>query len=203
MKKTITSIIISSLLILFTSCSFKDRTSAPVYENWKINFSDDKTFSSPEYDDSGWQTINAAELLTLKKGTHYFWLRKTVNVPSNLKNTNIWVGFQKTNCAVEVFANGVYVGARGHFPPNLNVKIEQNTDVFIPSNCITDGTINIALRIYAPGSTVKDLCPSLDNDTQGYFMNQIKNIFNQKIFLCIAVSKCLLYLCCDKSLRLH
>ena len=187
MKKTITSIIISSLLILFTSCSFKDRTSAPVYENWKINFSDDKTFSSPEYDDSGWQTINAAELLTLKKGTHYFWLRKTVNVPSNLKNTNIWFGFQKTNCAVEVFANGIYVGSRGHFPPDLNVKIEQNTDVFIPSNCIKGDSIDIALRIYAPGSTVKDLCPSLDNDAQGYFMNQIKNIFNQKIFLCIAV----------------
>ena len=187
MKKTITSIIFSTLLILFTSCSFKDRTSIPVYENWKINFSDDKSFSSPDYNDSSWQSINADQLITLKNGNHYFWLRKTVTVPASLKNTYIWLGFQKTNSAVEVFANGVYVGERGNFPPNLNVKIEQNTDVLIPSNCINNGTINLALRVYAPGSTVKDLCPSLDNDNQGFFMNKIKNIFNQKIFLCIAV----------------
>ena len=50
-----------------------------------------------------------------------------------------------------------------------------------------NGNVEIALRVYAPGSTAKDICPSLDDETQGIFMNDIKNIFNQKIFLCIGV----------------
>ena len=179
--------LLSVILILFTSCSFKGRISEPVYEDWKIKFSDDKNFASPDYDDDSWDTIAAEKIIPVKNDHHYFWLRKTLTIPDSLNNTNIWIGFQKTNCTIQVYADGVYVGSRGNFPPNLNVKIEQNTDVLIPANCIHDGEINIALRIYAPGSTAKDICPSLDNNEQGYFMNSIKNIFNQKIFLCIAV----------------
>ena len=176
-----------TIVFFLTSCSFKDRTSVQVYENWKINFNDNQSYASPDYNDNSWETINADTSISVKNKNHYFWLRKTVTVPANLKNTNLWIGFQKTNCAIQVYANGVYVGSRGNFPPNLSIKIEQNTDVLIPSNCIENGTVHIALRVYAPGSTAKDICPSLDNDTQGYFMNKIKNIFNQKIFLCIGV----------------
>ena len=175
------------ILIIFTSCSFKNKHSEPIYDNWKIKFSDNQSFASPSFNDSSWDTINTGKIISVQNNNHYFWLRKSVNVPGSLKDTNIWLGFQKTNCAIQVYADGVYVGSRGNFPPNLSIKIEQNTDILIPSNCIKNGTIDIALRVYAPGSTAKDICPSLDNDTQGYFMNKIKNIFNQKIFLCIGV----------------
>ncbi len=174
-------------LILFTSCSMEMGQSHPVYEDWKIKFGDDKNYAQPDFDDSAWETTNASGIIMLKNKQHYFWLRKTLTVPASFNNSEICIGFQKVNAAIQVYANGVYVGQRGHFPPNLNVKIEQNTDVFIPSNCINDGTIDIALRVYAPGSTAKDICPSIDDATTGYFMNNIKNIFNQKIFLCIAV----------------
>lgn len=174
-------------LILFTSCSLKSGISKPIYDDWKLKFGDDLKYAAPDFNDSNWDNISAAELITVKKNQHYFWLRKTVTIPTAFNNTNIWIGFQKTNCAIQVFADGIFVGEKGHFPPNLNVKIEQNTDILIPSNCIKDGTVEIALRVYAPGSTAKDICPSLDDDTQGYFINMIKNIFNQKIFLCIGV----------------
>ena len=188
MKKITKSIfLLLTTLIIFTSCSFSNRITEPVYENWKIKFSDDKSYSTPGYNDSSWETINTGKTIEVKNNQHYFWLRKTVNVPASLKNTNIWLGFQKTNCAIEVYANGIYVGSRGHFPPDVCIKIEQNTDILIPENCIKNGTIEIALRVYAPGSTARDICPALDNDEQGYFMNKVKNIFNQKIFLCIGV----------------
>ena len=182
-----TILLFLSILILFTSCSMETGKTQPVYENWKIKFGDDKSFSKPDFNDSTWTDSNADKIIEIKNGQHYFWLRKTLTIPPAFSNSDIWIGFQKTNCAIQVFADGVYVGQRGHFPPNLNVKIEQNTDVFIPANCIKNGTVNIALRVYAPGSTAKDICPSIDDDVQGYFMNNIKNIFNQKIFLCIAV----------------
>ena len=178
-KKTILLFLIS--LIHFTSCSLKTGISEPVYEDWKIQFGDNQSYSARGYKDSSWKTINADKIITVQNGEHYFWLRKTINIPASLQNSNICIGFQKTNCAIQVFADGVFVGARGNFPPNLNVKIEQNTDVLIPANCIKKGTVEIALRVYAPGSTAKDICPSLDDEIQGYFMNNIKNIFNQKI----------------------
>ena len=184
-KKTIFSLLL--VFTFLTSCSLKSGTSHPVHENWKIKFGDNQSYSAPDYNDSSWESINTNKSIPVSKDQHYFWLRKTLTIPANMKNTNIWIGFQKTNSTIQVYADGVYVGSRGHFPPNLNVKIEQNTDVLIPANCIKDGKVDIALRVFAPGSTAKDLCPSLDDDTRGYFMNQIKNIFNQKIFLCIGV----------------
>ncbi len=173
--------------ILFTSCSLQSGRSQPVYEDWKIKFGDNKSYAAAYFDDSSWQTSNASGLIKLQKDQHYFWLRKTVNVPASFLTSNIWIGFQKTNCAIEVYANGTYIGTRGSFPPNVSVKIEQNTDVLIPSNFIKDASVKIALRVYAPGNTAKDICPSIDDDIQGFFMNRIKNIFNQKIFLCIGV----------------
>ena len=202
-KKTLFLLLTS--LILFTSCSLKMGKTQPVYENWKIKFGDNASYSSTNYDDSSWDTINTNKIILIQNDQHYFWLRKTVSVPASLRTSTICIGFQKTNCAIQVYADGVYVGSRGSFPPNLNVKIEQNTDILIPSNCIKNGTIEIALRVYAPGSTAKDICPSLDDEAQGYYMNKIKNIFNQKIFLCIGVLcafilfYALLQFCMDKK----
>ncbi len=184
-KKTLFPLLTS--LILFTSCSLKMGKTQPVYENWKIKFGDNMSYAKPDFDDSSWENSNASGIIMLKNDQHYFWLRKTLTIPSEFSDSEIWIGFQKVNAAIQVYANGVYVGQRGHFPPNVNVKIEQNTDVFIPANCIKNGTVDIALRVYAPGSTAKDICPSIDDGTMGYFMNNYKNIFNQKIFLCIAV----------------
>ena len=173
--------------ILFASCSLQSGRSQPVYEDWKIKFDDNKSYAAAYFDDSSWQTSNASGLIKLQKDQHYFWLRKSINVPASFLTSNVWIGFQKTNCAIEVYANGTYIGTRGSFPPNVSVKIEQNTDVLIPSNFIKDASVKIALRVYAPGNTAKDICPSIDDDTQGYFMNKVKNIFNQKIFLWIGV----------------
>ncbi len=186
-KNVISRFIILAFLVLFTSCSFKGRVSEPVYENWKIKYGDSQSYASPDYNDSSWNKVSLNKKVPVENDNHYFWLRKTITVPSSLKNSNVWIGFEKTNSAIQVYANGVYVGSRGNFPPNVSIKIEQNTDVLIPSNCINNGTVNIALRVYAPGSNARDICPSLDNDEQGFFINHIKNIFNQKIFLCIAV----------------
>lgn len=184
-KKIVFLLFISQ--VLFTSCSLKQGKSKPIYDDWKIKFGDNQNYSAPDYDDSTWETSKASGLIMMQNNQHYLWLRKTVTIPSDFNNTNIWLGFQKVNCAIQVFANGTYVGMKGHFPPNVNVKIEQNTDILIPSNCIKDGKVEIALRVYAPGNTAKDICPSIDDDTQGYFINFIMNIFNQKIFLCIGV----------------
>ena len=130
LKKSIFSLFV--LTILFTSCSVKMGKSQPIYEDWKIKFGDNKSYAAADLDYSSWQTSNASGLIAMQNNQHYFWLRKKVNIPAAFQTSNIWLGFQKTNCAIEVYADGAYVGARGSFPPNVSVKIEQNTDVLIP-----------------------------------------------------------------------
>ncbi len=173
--------------VVLTSCALGERVSEPEYEDWKVFYGDNLKYSLPEFDESSWESINVNNLIKPPKGTHYLWLRKTVRVPASIKNSELWLGFEKTNSAIQIYADGVYVGTRGHFPPQVNVKIEHNYDVLIPSNCIHNGKVDLALRVYVPGSSVKDFCPSLDNAEQGYFNNTIKNVFNQRIFLCIGV----------------
>lgn len=171
--------------LVLSSCSLGERISEPEYDDWKILFDDSEEYASAYYNDSGWQTVNVNGKIDVQDNQHTFWLRKQVEVPASLDGSNVWLGFQKTNCAAQVYADGVYLGGRGSFPPYVNVKIEENNAILIPSNFIHNGEISLAIRIYSPGSLVKDLGLSLDNDTQGFFINKIKNVFNQRIFLCI------------------
>ena len=69
-KKTILLFLIS--LILFTSCSLKTGISEPVYEDWKIQFGDNQSYSARGYKDSSWKTINADKIITVQNGEHYF-----------------------------------------------------------------------------------------------------------------------------------
>ena len=130
-KKSIFLLFIFS--IFFASCSLQTGKSQPIYEDWKIKFGDNKSYSAVNYDDSSWEKTNANGVFKLQNDQHYFWLRKKVSIPAAFQNTNIWIGFEKTNSAIEVYADGTLVGTRGSFPPNVSVKIEQNTDILIPS----------------------------------------------------------------------
>ena len=188
MKKSFFNIIVFLLIaFVFSSCSFGNLITERDYEDWKINFIDSMEFASAYYNDSDWQTVNINNKIYVQDDEHIFWIRKVVEVPESLEGSNVWLEFQKTNCAAQVFADGVYVGSRGHFPPLVNVKIEETNAVLIPSSFVHNGKISLAVRVYSPGSLVKDLGLSLANDDEGYFINRIKNIFNQRIFLCIGV----------------
>ena len=187
-NKSLISLFVVALLIFgLASCSFGNLITERDYEDWKINFIDSMEFASAYYNDSDWQTVNINNKIYVQDDEHIFWIRKVVEVPESLEGSNVWLEFQKTNCAAQVFADGVYVGSRGHFPPLVNVKIEETNAVLIPSSFVHNGKISLAVRVYSPGSLVKDLGLSLANDDEGYFINRIKNIFNQRIFLCIGV----------------
>lgn len=177
----------AALTLFLTGCSKDEKITLSISDGWKIMYGDNLSYRSVDYNDSTWKTIDTEGHINVENNQHFFWLRKTVKVPAELKNTNLWLGSGKTNCAFDVYADGIFIGRRGHLPPDVNIKLEQNFDFLIPETCIHDGTVQIALRVYCPGSYVKDIGLSLDNDAMGYFMNSVKNVFNQRIFLCIGV----------------
>lgn len=185
-KKNLVFAILCLFLFSFVSCSGEQKISNSIADNWKLMYGDKASYKTAGFDYSSWKLVNTKDKISVKDGNHYFWLRKIVSIPSNLNNTNIWFGSGKTSCAFELYADGIFLGRRGHFPPNTNVRIEENCEILIPKNCIHNNRIELAVRVYCPGSVVEDLNFTLDNDEQGYFMNKVKNILNQKIFLITA-----------------
>lgn len=189
-KKNLVFAILVSVLFSLVSCSSGQnngqKISNSIAENWKIMYGDNPSYKTVGFNDFSWKKVNTKDKIFVKENNNYFWLRKTVSIPANLKNTNIWLGSGKSSCAFELYADGIFLGRRGHFPPNTNVRIEENCEILIPKNCIHNNQVELAVRVYCPGSMVDDLSFSLDNDNQGYFMNKVKNIFNQKIFLITA-----------------
>ena len=175
------------LPMLFSSCTAGKRISLDINHDWKRSMQDDARFSAPDFDDSKWENVSKpapADFGTVDN--HYFWVRKTVDIPSDLRGEDVYLGFGKVNCAVEVYADGVFIGTRGTMPPDTNIRIEETLDILIPKSCIRNDSVNIALRIYTCETDVDDMRLTLDNGSQAYFQNVIHNIFNQRIFVLMA-----------------
>ncbi len=188
--KLITKNVFCSLILILNfllfSCS-KNFVSHKINDNWKIYHGDNKSFCNDDFDDSSWEIISVLKNITLDN-SHYVWLRKSINIPSDIRSGGVWFGFMKCNCAAEVYADGIYIGTRGKMPPSPNIRGEQTCDFLIPSNLYEDdGNVVISIRLYGAGTSVSNLDFNLDDGETAYFQNNVRNIFNQRIFLILAV----------------
>ncbi len=188
MKKLFLVVMVPLCGLLFFSCTNGTRTSVDVNGGWKRTMRDNMDFAHPDFDDSSWESVATSGPIVFGTiGDNYCWIRKTVEVPRSLLNDELYLGFGKGNFAVAVYADGVYIGSRGNLPPDYNMRIEHTCDILIPKSCIHNGTVVLALRIYTMETDVDDLKLTLDNSAQAYFQNKIHNVFNQRIFLLMAV----------------
>ncbi|OAQ39798.1 hypothetical protein A5893_09480 [Pedobacter psychrophilus] len=75
------------ILLLSTSTVFAQ---LPLNGNWNYTFKDDKASSASNFDDSAWQKRASDNLkwgkTELPKPSYVVWIRKTVVIPSSLKN---------------------------------------------------------------------------------------------------------------------
>lgn len=87
--------------------------------NWKYSTKDETSFSSPGFKDADWKDKPADQLFFKKEeldgGTRYTWIRKSIVIPSSLKNQlsktgalSIFLG--RIYQADEFFVNGVLIG---------------------------------------------------------------------------------------------
>ncbi len=180
------ALLVALILPLLASCS-DDRKSFSIDSGWKISYSDNSSYAQADFNDASWQSLGDSTKIDFSKvESDYVWIRKTVEIPAQLRGKEVYLGFAKTNAVADVYADGTYVGSKGSLPPNLNIRIEEITDVLIPSNCIHDNKVTLALRVYSCESDTDEFAMSLDNQDQAYFQNRIHNIFNLRIFLVLA-----------------
>ncbi len=180
-------VLFCSIFLMFSSCAKGNRTSIDINKDWKLNLSDNMNYAAPDFEDSSWLSVEkSSPIVWGKVGENYAWIRKTITIPSTFAGQDVYIGFGRGNIAAEVYANGVFVGSRGTFPPNYNMRIEQNVDVLIPKNCIVNNTVTLALRIYSTETDMDDMNLTLDSADQAYFQNVVHNVFTQRIFLLLA-----------------
>ena len=172
-------------VVCLSSCNL-NKVSISIADNWKYKNGDNESWKETDFDDSEWQDISKLSIVTLKT-SNYAWLRKTVEIPSSLRGQEVYFGFLKSNCAAEIYAGGQYIGTRGKMPPSPNIRSEKTEDFLIPSSCIKDNKVEIAVRVYGTAGRINDLNFNLDNKDAAYYQNNIKNIFNQRIFLVLSI----------------
>lgn len=189
--KKVYQLIICVMAFLLASCEFDGHESFDISSSWKIQDGDNKSWSDPLMDDSGWK--DCASFLKDTKfadSSNRMWARKTVQIPSHLKKGEIWLGINKLNAAAEVYADGVFIGTVGSMSPNLDIRTERFVEILIPSSLLGDGEVHIALRISGNGGIFSFVGLSLDNEAQASFQMHIHNVFSEKLF-CIISYICL------------
>lgn len=193
MKKNILSIrllLISAILGLFMSCSGANlnKKSIPVTGQWKIKEGNLSNYADPDFDDSSWEKRDSLTGIKFSKTDNYFYARAKLKIPKELSGDQLWLGFKKFNAAAEVYADGIYIGSRGNMPPATNIKIEEESEILIPENCIHNDTVDLAICFYLPGDAMTNPDLHFDNADMAFFQTSIKSFFNQRLFLLMAIA---------------
>lgn len=189
MGKVFFGFLMTALLAVSTSCSAGklEKKSFAIGESWKLHEGDNSAWAAASLNEGDWQVRDSLASVPFKKVGNYFWVRSEVSIPSELRNEPVWLGMKKFNAAVDVYADGVYIGTRGNFPPATNIKIEKEVDFLIPESCIHNNKVQLAMRFYLPGDCLTNPDFHLDNSDMAFYQSTFKSIFNQKLFLMLGV----------------
>ncbi|MCQ2574151.1 MAG: methyl-accepting chemotaxis protein [Treponema sp.] len=103
--------------------------------SWKYQVGNNSSWTSVDFDDSGWSSVNLPCVIPLNKN-NYVYLRTTVTVPSDFKGQPLYLDAGHAYGAFDVYANGVFIGSNGRLPPDVNVRPKENSVILIPSNVI-------------------------------------------------------------------
>lgn len=177
-----------SATILFTSCKPENCKSVPLTESWQYATGNNKLLADPSTDTTGWKKVSNLEDIIFEGKHNYFCLRSEVSIPEDFKDSEVYIGFKKMNAAFDVYADGIYIGSRGRMPPKENIKIQEENEVLIPSQFIHNGKVNIALICYSPENQIIDPEFTLDNFEEAYFINTVKKICNQTLFVMMGIA---------------
>ena len=121
--------------IQMTSFAQSERMKYNFNLDWKLFAGDDSTARNVGYADKTWKSIslpyafNEKEAFSVPISQHtgrVVWYRKTFVLPANLKNKKVFIEFEGSRQAAEVWVNGKWVGLHedGVMQQRLSVENE-------------------------------------------------------------------------------
>ena len=147
-----TKITLCSLLLvfLFSSCGVqKSDTKINLSEGWRYTVSEESAKKGEySYFDNNY-LANLDVLVPQKRG--YIWLRKTFDIPDELKNQDLGVYLGRISLADESFINGAFIGSEGTFPPEEFSAWNTARFYVIPKELLGEGENVLTVKIWVDG----------------------------------------------------
>lgn len=127
---------------------------------WKFQTGDQTAWAWPEYDDSGWEVIEAGTDWENQGHATYdgfAWYRQTVLIPEDLKKSAVKNGglilrLARIDDSDVSYFNGQFLGSTGGLPPDYQSGYGDPRVYEIPVDRVLWGSLNtIAVRVYDGG----------------------------------------------------
>jgi sialate O-acetylesterase len=125
---------------------------------WKFQKGDDESYSDPEYNDIGWQTVPVPALWScydLKDYDGFAWYRKSFFLNNDYEDKQLILLLGKIDDIDEVFINGKHIGGTGKIHDNpdrihIDDKDWQTLRAYtIPKNVLNiNGKNLLSVRVY-------------------------------------------------------
>lgn len=103
--------------------------------------------------DSSWTQADIPGNLSLEK-EESLWIKTSLKIPSQFKDKDVYLELGMINCALEIYADGVFIGNHGTIEPSLVFQATGNTNVCISKNLIHDNSVNISIRCKTDASHI-------------------------------------------------
>ena len=113
---------------------------------WRMIIGDMPEYASPEFDDSGWETIKLP--LGRKHNQKEHWLRRRAELPADTDRTRLALTLGTIQNVYEVYINGLKIGGSGNYDAIEQNPIAHGRTFFIPAQSSSEAKpLVIALRI--------------------------------------------------------
>lgn len=120
--------------------------------NWSFKIGDNPEWSKANFDDSNWRRIYVPspwEEEGYQGYDGYAWYRRSVEIPSSVKDRKLTLELGYVDDVDETYFNGVKIGQTGSFPPNYSTAYNAQRLYDIPLNIVNFDKPNvIAVRVY-------------------------------------------------------
>jgi Glycosyl hydrolases family 2, sugar binding domain len=119
---------------------------------WRFEIGDDPRWAEPSFNDAGWVTLRVPgqwEEQGFPGYDGYAWYRKSVNIPKEWLQKQLYLDLGVIDDVDEVYVNGQFMGFRGQFPPDYRTAYNEFRFYYLPAYCLRPGESNvIAVRVY-------------------------------------------------------
>ena len=120
--------------------------------DWKFHIDDEASWSSPTFDDSHWESIQAPspwEEQGFNGYDGFAWYRKKFDGRVLDSKTNYYLALGFIDDADEVFVNGRLIGFSGSMPPRFKTAFNNERKYSLPVDLINfHGENTIAIRVF-------------------------------------------------------
>lgn len=128
------------------------RTLMDLRGQWRFEVGDEQQWADPAFNDEDWVKIKVPGQWEGQGFPGYdgtAWYRKTINIPQEWVQKQLYLDLGNVDDADETYINGCFIGFRGQFPPDYVSAYNHDRFYFLPAYCLRPGKPNvIAVRVY-------------------------------------------------------